>query len=407
MRIGIDCRTILNPGKGEQAGVGHYTYYLVRKLLKYDKVNQYVLFFDYRVTNTKEFKQKNAEIKYFPFSEYKKFLPFSYSHMLISAFLSRNKLDIYHSPANVIPYTFKGNSIITVHDLAIYKHPEWFPRGQQFSTKILVPKSLKKVRKIIAVSETTKKDIIKLFKISAKKVKVIYEGVFREKAKVSLQTLKRKHRITDDYILFLGTIEPRKNLVGLIQAYAEVIKSKKFARYQLVMAGAKGWKEKEVFKTIRKLKLEDRVRYLGYVSHEDKLSLIANCTVFVFPSYYEGFGLPILEAMEMGAPVITSNLSSIPEITDHAAVHINPYKEKEILQALKKVLGSAVLRRKLRQAGMKKAKEFSWQKTAKQTMAVYREVGREITAEAKAKEAAKKKKKNKKSTKGGSASGGK
>ncbi|MFH1598439.1 MAG: glycosyltransferase family 1 protein [Patescibacteria group bacterium] len=399
MRIGIDCRTILNPGKGEQAGVGHYTYYLIKNLLKNDKKNQYVLFFDYRVTKTREFKQKNVEVKYFPFSEYKKFLPFSYSHMLISAFISRAKLDIYHSPANVIPYTYSGPSVITVHDLAIYKHPEWFPRGQKFSTRLLVPKSLHKAKRIIAVSQATKKDIIKLFKIPAHKIDVIYEGVFREKPKVGFQAVKKKHGLADDYILFLGTIEPRKNLIGLVHAYAELIKNKRFSKYQLVIAGAKGWKEGEVFKTIRKMKLEDRVLYLGYVAHQDKLSLISNAKVFIFPSYYEGFGLPILEAMELGAPVITSNVSSIPEVTNHSAVHINPTKEKEIVQALAKVLGSAVVRRKLRAAGINKAKQFSWQKCAQQTGAVYRKVYQEIKREAKAKEARKKKSKQPKKKK--------
>ncbi len=403
MRIGIDCRTILNPGKGEQAGVGHYTYYLVKNLLKIDKRNEYVLFFDYRVTKTKEFKQKNSEIKYFPFSEYKKFLPFSYSHMLISAFLARAKLDLYHSPANVIPYTYSGPSVITVHDLAIYKHPEWFPRGQKFSTRLLVPKSLNKAKKIIAVSKATKKDIIKLFKIPNQRIEVIYEGVFREKAKVKFESLKRKYKIADNYILFLGTVEPRKNLVGLVHSYNELIKQKRFAKYQLVIAGAKGWKEGEVFKTIRKLKLEDQVRYLGYVAHQDKIGLIKNSTIFIFPSYYEGFGLPILEAMELGAPVITSNTSSIPEITDHSAVHINPAKEEEITKALVKVLGSSALRRKLKHAGYNQAQKFSWQKTAKQTLAVYRNTCQELKNEAKVK--AKKKtdkkkpKKNRKKTK--------
>lgn len=378
MRIGIDCRTILNPGKGEQAGVGHYTYYLIKHLLQLDKKNEYILFFDYRVTKTAEFKQKNVLVKYFPFSEYKKFLPFSYSHMLISAFLARAKLDIYHSPANVIPYTYSGPSVITVHDLAIYKHPEWFPGGQKFSTRFLLPKSLHKAKKIIAVSEATKRDIMRLFKISSAKIQVIYEGVFREKSKVSFDTLKRKYGLADNYILFLGTIEPRKNLVGLISVYAELIKQKRFSSYQLVLAGAKGWKEGEVFKTIRRLKLEDKVRYLGYVAHQDKIGLLANATVFIFPSYYEGFGLPILEAMEMGTPVITSNTSSIPEVAEGAALLINPNQEKEIIKALVKLLGSASWRKKLSQSGIKKAKQFSWAKCARETLDIYRQVYQEI-----------------------------
>ena len=158
MRIGIDCRTILNPKSGEQAGVGHYTYYLVKNLIKQDKKNKYVLFFDWRFKEFNEFKQKNVIIKNFPFSQYNKFLPFAYSHMLISASLVKASLDVFHSPISSLPLTYTKKSIITVHDLAIYKNPSWFP-SQIFSTKLLVPQSLRKADKIIAVSNSTKKDL--------------------------------------------------------------------------------------------------------------------------------------------------------------------------------------------------------------------------------------------------------
>ena len=216
MRIGIDCRTILAPGRGEQAGVGHYTYYLVKHLLSIDKKNEYVLFFDYRVTSTKEFQQKNVKIQRFPFSQYKRYMPLAYSHMLISAYLRRHRLDIYHSPANPIALTYPGTSIITVHDLAIYQHPEWFPGYQKFSTKLLVPKSLGKAKRIIAVSEATRQDLATMFKIPKKRIRVIYEGVNRERSRIPLTKLRRKYGLKKRYLLFVGTVEPRKNLLKLI-----------------------------------------------------------------------------------------------------------------------------------------------------------------------------------------------
>lgn len=396
MKIGIDCRTILNPLKGERAGVGYYTYYLVKHLLKLDKKNQYVLFFDYRVKDTSPFKQKNVVIKYFPFSQYKKFLPFSYSHMLISAFLIRENLDLYHSPANVIPYAYNKPSVVTVHDLAIYKHPKFFPSGQKFSTKFLVPKSLKKTKKIIAVSETTKKDIVKLFKIPAAKIKVIYEGFAGDKVKVAEAATLKKYKLASPYILFVGTIEPRKNLVGLIQAFAEVNKDRRLKNYQLILAGAEGWKDEKVFKTIQDLKLGMKIKYLGYVSHDDKLNLMRRATCFVFPSFYEGFGLPVLEAMAIGTPVITSNLSSLPEVAGQAAILVNPAKKEEITKALKKVLGNEHLRQQMSNNGREQARKFSWSKCVQETLKVYQGVFKAQKEEKDRKKAKKEKGKKKK-----------
>ena len=160
MKIGIDCRTILNPGKGEQAGIGHYTYYLVKKLLKIDHKNKYVLFFDNRISNKAVKlivgKSKNVQIKFFPFYYYKNYLPTAYSQILVGAFINREKLDLFHSPANIIPPRYIGKVIVTIHDLAIYKNPSWLPSNflpkQTAAAKALVAKSLRRANKIIAVS---------------------------------------------------------------------------------------------------------------------------------------------------------------------------------------------------------------------------------------------------------------
>lgn len=413
MRIGIDCRTILNPGRGEQAGVGHYNYYLVKNLLKIDKKNEYVLFFDWRVTNTREFKQKNTRIYYFPFSQYKKYLPFTYSHMLISATLVKEKLDVYHSPANVIPYMYPRPSVITVHDLAIYKHPSWFPPGQKFSTKLLVPKSLHKAKKIIAVSQATKKDIIKLFKISSARIETIYQGVVTQRigdAQKNKEYLRKKYKIKDKYILYVGTIEPRKNLISLLRAFSHLLHNypKRFKDYQLIITGGEGWKAKDVFRTIKELDFGQRVKWIGYVSHDDKIALMKNASCFVFPTLYEGFGLPVLEAMSLGVPVITSKVASIPEVTGKAALLVNPNKVNELIEALNKVLGRVDLRRKMIKEGLEQAQKFSWPKCARETLAIYRKAYQEEMSarggkrkeETKKKGEKKKQPKKKKSTKG-------
>ncbi|MDD5566797.1 MAG: glycosyltransferase family 1 protein [Patescibacteria group bacterium] len=387
MRIGIDCRTILNPKTGERAGVGHYSYYLVKNLLALDKKNEYVLFFDYRFKDPREFQQRNVKIRYFPFSQYKKFLPFSYSHMLITAFLNREKLDIFHSPANVIPYTYSRPSIVTVHDLAIYRHPEWFPRGQKFSVSILVPHSLQRARRIIGVSQATKNDIVKIFKIPEGKIKVIHEGMKLEKCPGDAKGLGKKYGLPGQYLLYVGTLEPRKNLVRLVSAYHNLIaRQKHLVKYKLVLAGHRGWQSDLIFKKIKELGLTNQVAYLNYIPHLDKLALIKNATAFVFPTLYEGFGLPVLEAMCLGTPVITSNVASIPEVAGQAAFLINPRNERELTEAMRKVLNSDSLRQRMSSAGLVQAKKFSWHKCAEETLKVYAEEFAKIVQQRKKKE---------------------
>jgi len=372
MRIGIDCRTILNPELGEYAGVGHYTYYLVKNLLKLDKKNEYVLYFDWRVWDTKEFEQKNVKIKHFPFSQYKKFLPFAYSHLLITAYLVKDGLTIFHSPANVLPLTYPKKCVITIHDLAIYKDPSWFP-SQIFSTKLLVPQSIRKADRIIAVSESTKKDLKQIFNVPAKKIAVTYEGVIVDKfpVKKKLDVMK-KFKLPDHYILFVGTLERRKNLINLVRAYKKLITwDKKLERCPLILAGHESWKSEEIHDEVRELKLANLVRFLGYISHNEKIDLMKKACCFVNPSLYEGFGLTMVEAMALGTPVIASDISSMPEVVGKAAILVDPEKEYEIAAALKKLLNSKDLQNKLIKKGIEQAKNFSWTKCSHETLKVY------------------------------------
>jgi glycosyltransferase involved in cell wall biosynthesis len=378
MKIGIDCRTILDPKAGEAAGVGHYTYNLVSNLLELDKKNKYILFFDKGVGDAGSFKRKNSEIKFFPYREYKKFLPITYSHLLIASFVSREVLDVFHSPASAIPLAYGKNAVITIHDLAIYKNPAWFPK-QYFSTKISVPKSLKKAKKIIAVSEYTKKDLMDILKIPEEKIKVVLNGVekkedidkndFKDR-----EEIKKKFDIKQDYILFIGTLQPRKNINGLISAFDKLRGSKIFDNYQLVIAGKKGWNYESIFEKVRLKALTKKVLFTGYISKEDKTRLLNTAACFCFPSFYEGFGLSILEAMQQGIPVITSNVTSTEEIGGKAALLVDPYKSLSIAQALKKVLSDENLRRSLIQKGYGRVKEFSWEKCARETLEVYKSI---------------------------------
>jgi len=372
MKIGIDCRTILNTQFGELAGVGHYTYYLIKYLLEIDKENEYVLFFYDRRIKVPEFEQSNVKIVYFPGLENLGKIPFFYRHWFIPQVLRAYKLDIYHNPANVIPIFYFKKSIITVHDLAVYRQPEWFPDKQFFNLKILMPWSFAKAKKIIAVSQNTKDDLIKLFSINKDKIQVIHEGV-EDYSKLTIEEgkLDEKVKIKEPYFLFIGTIEPRKNLVFLIEAFAEFLKNNSDQDYKLILAGKKGWKYEPVFEAIKKLGLQDKVIYLGYISLEEKIYLLKNSVALTYPSLYEGFGLPLLEAMNLGVPIITSNIASIPELVIDNALLIDPNDINSLKDALLKIACEPELRANLAKKGKGIAQNFTWADCAQKTLTLY------------------------------------
>ncbi len=374
-------------GKG---GIAHYTYNLVKNLLIQDRKNNYVLFFDAKMSqslgNTLE--QLHCSIKYFPGSDFKKVLPFIYTHFVIGNFLNRQKLDLFHAPTGSLPLTYRGKAVITIHDLAIYKHPEWFPSGQWFSKKIVVPRSLKKADKIIAVSENTKQDIIDLFQIPEHKIQVIYEAsslssrgggqsptrpACRSQGSGRKQSpLETKLHNLDNYILFIGTLEPRKNLTRLLKAFALYCRKYPKKTEKLVIIGGEGWKFEPIYQAVVDLKLKTRVVFTGYVSEKRKTELLKGAKALVFPSLYEGFGLPALEAMSLGVPVICSNNSALGEISNQAAFLVNPRDIRSIFRGLARVLPDKALREELKERGLARARLFSWSKCARETLKVFK-----------------------------------
>ncbi|MFH1838557.1 MAG: glycosyltransferase family 1 protein, partial [Candidatus Kuenenbacteria bacterium] len=379
MRIGIDCRTILNPEKDDLVGITHYTYQLVKHLISLEnkEKNEYVLFFDKEIAgkNITKFSKPWVKIKYFPFMQYKKFLPLAYSHFLISAFLKRENLNIWHSPTPHLPISYNEPSVVTVHDLTIYKFPKLFPPGQFLNVKVVTPKALKMAKKIIAVSQSIKQDLKKIFKIPEHKIEVIYNGInkelFQELPKSEIEKIKNQYKIKENYILFLGTLEPRKNIEKLIDSY-ELFQKKSIIKYQLVIAGKEGWNAQKIHKKASLSIYKKEIIFTGYVSPENLNALFSEAKVFVFPSLHEGFGMPITEAMAKKIPIITSNVESLPEITAGSAILINPNKKEEISEALGLILNNEELRIKLIEKGFKRAKEFCWEKCAKETLNVYK-----------------------------------
>jgi glycosyltransferase involved in cell wall biosynthesis len=389
MRIGIDARSILNPEKSEAIGVGHYTYQLIRHLLKIDQENEYVLFFDYHVRekDVQKFSKQNVTIKYFPWSDYKKYLPGAYSEILGLATISGYKLDVLHctSPDARVPLGYRGKVLCTFQDLAMYQHPALFSKVKTLRTRYNRQAMAKRADKIIAVSENTRQDLQQIFHLDEKQIEVIRNGVdarFFEPFAMDKQTLKdelaHKFKLEKDYILFLGTLEPVKNVSRLLEAFKafkEHLKQKgKKHDYQLAIAGKRGWLAQEYIQTAKDLNIIDDVRFLGYVQGDEVVKLFNGAKLFVMPSLYEGFGMSVLEAMASGVPCLVSDISPLREIGEHAVEYVNPLDVEGMVDKLVEMVENTEHVKELAIKGKEQAKKFSWDDCAQKTLDLYHRI---------------------------------
>lgn len=281
------------------------------------------------------------------------------------------KPDLWHFTNYVAPPTSKP-FVVTIHDLTFARHPEFVePKNLEFLRK-WVPDTLARATLIIAVSESTKEALLEEFKISSDKVEVVHEAAGPEFAKEvpaeEIERIKEKYGIEGDYFLAVGTLEPRKNLKTLLMAMASL---RREVTEQLVVVGGQGWLFDETKELLEKLGLGDRVIFTDYAPQGELPALYQGAKLFVFPSLYEGFGIPMLEAMSAGTPVVASNTSSLPEIGGGAALYFDPHDGKALKHAVTRVLTDEPLRERLAEAGREQAAGFSWDKTAQHTLGVY------------------------------------
>lgn len=260
-----------------------------------------------------------------------------------------------------IPFAMVVYDLISFKDFAVPQR-----RAKAIERATLGP-ALQKAARILTISEATAQDLISLFpstKGNSTVMSLAADDRFTATySKSDLAAVRKKFQLTKPFVFFAGTLEPRKNLVQLIRAYAELPATLR-GTYDLVLAGKKGWEYDSVFTAITQLGLSDQVHHLDYVSDDELAKLYAAAEVFCFPSLYEGFGLPVLEAMQSGTPVITSDLSSLPEVGGDAVVYVDPTSDQSLVTALQNVLTNPALRRKLKTAGLKRAKTYSWKRTA-------------------------------------------
>lgn len=280
--------------------------------------------------------------------------------------------DLIHHPASYgyrienIPY------VLTVHDVAFMVNPDWFTTYQTWFYTSRIKNSMYEADQIITDSYFSANEIVKHFAIQPSKIEVIHLGVsdcFSPQPKETVQEIKSKYKLPNKYLLYYGTFEPRKNIHTLIHAWSKIAKH---IECDLVLVGRKGWKTKPIFSTIENSPHRHRIHTPGFISDQDLPAVITGATAFTYLSFYEGFGLPPLEAMRCGTPVIASNIPSLSEILENKAIFVNPYSVEEVSEKIYNLLQNPDEQKKLAQYGLEHSKKFTWEKTALQTLGVYK-----------------------------------
>lgn len=297
------------------------------------------------------------------------------AHLPFPVEVFTGRVNLYHATDFVLPPTLpKARTLLTVHDLSFVRVPETASPGLRAYLARVVPLSARRADHILADSQATKADLIDLYGVQAEKIDVLLSGIDVRFAPtqyvVGGMTIRSKYGIGNQpYILSVGTVQPRKNYARLIQSLA-ALRQRNYD-LQLVIAGGKGWLEDPIYETIRDTHMEDFVHFIGFADETDLPALYSGAVCFAFPSLYEGFGLPILEAMACGTPVVTSNVSSLPEVAGDAALMVNPYNTEEIAEAIRRLIYDQALRESLIEKGYNQVKKFSWDKSAQQLIQIY------------------------------------
>ncbi len=367
MHIGIDARLIYY----RKGGIARYTIRLARGLARVDTENTYWLL--------QHRKHQEPIVKAPNFQRVDMWSPTHHplEQLLLWLELHKLRLDVLHSPDFIPPLRHIGaRRVITVHDLAFLRYPHLLTRSSaRYYGQI--DRAVRQADHIIAVSHSTEQDLINLLGVPENKITVIYEAadeVFRPLPKEeSAAEVRRRYNLPADYILFVGTIEPRKNLNTLLLAY-HALRTQYRLDPPLVFAGEHGWLAEEVYSLVDELGLQDHCYFLGRVSTTELVYLYNAARLLAHPALYEGFGLPPLEAMACGIPVVVSNVSSLPEVVGNAALLVDPTDVEAWTVALHRLLTDDTLWKELQEKGFERARQFSWERTAQETLAVYHHV---------------------------------
>jgi glycosyltransferase involved in cell wall biosynthesis len=373
MRIGIDAHAI----GAQQGGNETYIRNLIKSLAEVDGENHYTIYLANASAaaiwgNGFASRHRNFSVRLLPPPT-----PLVRAPVFLAYELFRRPVDVLHVQFTAPPFC-RVPVVATIHDLAFEHLPETFTRRGSFQLKLTVRRTAKKAARIATVSEYSRQDLIRTYKLPPEKVVVTYNGVEphftpQPASSSEAEEIRRRFGIARDFLLAVGSLQPRKNLVRLIRAYAKLRSECGSFTHQLVIVGRKLWLTGEIFAEAQKQRWAEDVILTGYVADEDLPALYRSAAAFVYPSVFEGFGLPPLEAMACGTPVVTGDNSSLPEVAGDAALMVDPYDEQSLARALLEVVNDDSLRARLRERGIAQAGKFTWREAAEKTLRLYRE----------------------------------
>jgi glycosyltransferase involved in cell wall biosynthesis len=303
----------------------------------------------------------NLEVRVIPF-------PRLWTHLRLAWELKRRTPDVLFVPAHVLPLVCPVPALVTVHDLGYLHYPEAHRRFDRWYLGWTTRRHVRLAARIIADSQATRADLVRYYHADPARITVVYPGRDESLARVddpaTVAAVKARYGISGDYLLYVGTLQPRKNLVRLVEAFAQIQNH----NLQLVLAGQKGWLYADLLARVETLGLSGHVIFTGYVADDDKAALLSSATALIYPSLYEGFGLPVLEAMACRTPVLTSDVSSLPEVAGDAALLVNPLDTDAIAAGMARLVADAGLRHSLVERGSLQIRQFSWAKAARQVL---------------------------------------
>ncbi len=370
MRFAIDATSIPR----QMAGAGVYTYNLIRAAAAVDRENEYVVFtrsdaFDDLSRDEPPFRTVRVSAGSRP-------ARLLWEQLALPVHLRRRRIDVLHSPHHTAPLVVAGcRRVITFHDLTFFLLADRYPRSRLLYFRTMSRATARVADALICPSQAVREDIVRILHVPPEKVRAIAEAAAPEfqpiKDKAALERLRTRLTLPERFILSVGSLEPGKNRAALIKAFAGL--RKRGLEQKLVVAGQRAWKYEADLALAGDLGIEGDVLFTGYVPPEEMPALYNAAELFVFPSLYEGFGLPVIEAMACGVPVVASNLSAIPEVAGEAALLVDPRDVEQLCDAMERLLRDKRLQAALRRRGLKRAQGFSWERTARETIAVYEE----------------------------------
>jgi glycosyltransferase involved in cell wall biosynthesis len=368
MRVGIDATAM----PIRRTGAGNYIFNLVRSLSRVDRDNEYIVF-----AGSQQWRALDVDVANFshvPVDLPRRGMRLLWEQTALPQHVRRRRLDVLHSPHYTMPLACSSRRVVTFHDATFFLFPElheplkraFFPRVMHWTSR--------HADQVIAVSESTRRDILTACRLAADRIHTVHLAASPELVpapQVVVDEVARRHGLVPgQYVLFVGVLEPRKNVPGLVDAFARIAMDT--PDLVLAIVGRRGWMYDEIFARVAAARLEARVRFVDYVPDGDLPGLYGGARVFAYPTHYEGFGLPVLEAMQCGAPVLTSNTSSLPEVAGDAAILVDPSDVGAIADALRRIVSDHELARCLSERGKRQASRFTWDQTARKTLVIYR-----------------------------------